>query len=126
MKVKKLFLRLLLAGVGLVGADQAMLYLYINRRFSNPDKYKKTEVRKYPIQEYSISLDKKYSNFGCFSGPLYDLNGETIGGVMGFPDNNKPILTHEQCIAIGDNFSLDSITYIMCIDISNIYNQRNI
>ena len=107
---------LLIAGAGLVGTDQAILYLYINRYFSNPDDYKKTEIRKYPIKDYSLSLDKAYADSRCFSGPMYNLRGETVGGALGFKDNNKPILTHEQCCTIGANFNLDSVTYIMCID----------
>ena len=106
----------MIVGAGLVGTDQAVLYMYINKHFSNPDDYKKTEIRKYPIKGTSLSLDKTYTGNGCFSGPMYNLRGETVGGALGFKDNNKPILTHEQCCAIGSNFNLDSITYIMCID----------
>ena len=116
MRAKKLFLSLLIVGAGLVGTDQAVLYMYINKHFSNPDDYKKTEIRKYPIKDTSLSLDKTYTGNGCFSGPMYNLRGETVGGALGFKDNNKPILTHEQCCAIGSNFNLDSVTYIMCID----------
>lgn len=116
MKAKKLFLSLLIAGTGLVGIDQAILYMYINKYFSNPDDYKKTEIRKYPIKDYSLSLDKTYMDKRCFSGPMYNLQWETVGGALGFQNNNKPILTHEQCCAIGSNFNLDSVTYIMCID----------
>lgn len=116
MKKKKLFLSLLIVAAGLVGTDQAILHLYINKYFSNPDDYKKTEICKYAIQDHSLSLDKTYTGAGCFSGPMYDLQGKTVGGALGFKDNNKPILTHEQCCAIGYNFNLDSVTYIMCID----------
>lgn len=116
MKVKKALLTLLIAGLSMVGADQAILYLYVNKYFSNPDEYKKTEIRQYPIQDYSLSLDKTCTETGCFSGPMYNFRGEMVGGAIGFKDNNKPILTHEQCCKIGYNFNLDSITYIMCID----------
>ena len=99
-----------------VGVADQLLLLYINKYFSNSEEYEKTEIRKYPIKEYSLQLNTDYEDHSCFSGPMYDLSGQLVGGAMGFGDMDRPILTHEQCIQKGHNFNLDSITYIMAID----------
>jgi len=116
LKYKKILYFLLISAICAGVADQLLLYLYINKHFSNPSEYEKTEIRKYPIKDYSLRLDKNYNDQGCFSGPMYDLSGQLVGGAMGFGDMDRPILTHEQCIKKGHNFNLDSITYIMTID----------
>ena len=115
MKLKNVLKLLIISGAGCTIVDRAII-AYIHQNFSNEEEYKKTEVLKYPILNSSLTLDNTQSGVGVFSGPMFDIRGKPVGGIRGFRESDSPILSHEECIVKGDNFNLDSLTYIMCID----------
>lgn len=115
-KMKKVLFIGLLSALGLLSIDQAILARYMDKNYSDPNEYKKTEIRKYPINSTHVGLNDSCAEAACFSGPMYDLTGKTVGGTVGFDNADSPILTHQECLQQGQNFNLDSITYIMAID----------